>query len=121
MERRLASRDAAFDGTEDASGEERPSPALFIEDRRFDPGSVVEEAEWEAYTSEHMAAALENIDDRSRDIVTRRWLQEPKAKLRELAEEYGISAERVRQIEASALASLRGAIERHTGPVLPPA
>ena len=121
MERRLASQDAAFDGTEDAPGEERASPALFIEDRRFDPGSVVEKAEWEAYTSEHMAAALENIDERSRDIITRRWLQEPKTKLRELAEEYGISAERVRQIEASALASLRSAIERHTGPVLPPA
>ena len=121
MERRLASQDTAFDGSEDASGEERASPALFIEDRRFDPGSVVEEAEWAAYASEHMTAALEKIDARSRDIITRRWLQEPRAKLRELAEEHGISAERVRQIEASALASLRGAIERRAGAGLPPA
>ena len=112
MERRLASQDAAFDGTENDSGEALPSPGLFIEDRRYEPGALVEEAEWSAYASGHMAAALEDIDERSRDIITRRWLQEPKAKLRELADDYGISAERVRQIEAGALASLRDAIER---------
>ena len=111
MERRLASRDAAFDGTEDDSGEASASPGLFIEDHRYEPGALVEEAEWSAYTSGHMAAALEDIDERSRDIITRRWLREPKAKLRELADDYGISAERVRQIEAGALASLRQAIE----------
>ena len=114
MERRLASRDAAFDGAEDDSGEASPSPGLFIEDRRYEPGALVEEAEWSAYASGHMAAALEDIDERSRDIITRRWLQEPKAKLRELADDYGISAERVRQIEAGALASLRQAIEHRT-------
>ena len=114
MERRLASRDAAFDGTEDDSGEASPSPGLFIEDHRYEPGALVEEAEWSAYASGHMAAALEDIDERSRDIITRRWLREPKAKLRELADDYGISAERVRQIEAGALASLRQAIEHRT-------
>jgi len=120
MERRLASRDAAFDGTEDESGEASPSPELFIEDHRYEPGALVEEAEWSAYASGHMAAALEDIDERSRDIITRRWLQEPKAKLRELADDYGISAERVRQIEAGALASLREAIEGRVRPGLPP-
>jgi RNA polymerase sigma-32 factor len=120
MERRLASQDAAFDGAEDDAGEERPAPGLFIEDRRYEPGAVVEEEEWAAFTSGHMSAALEDIDERSRDIITRRWLREPKAKLRELAEEYGISAERVRQIEAGALASLRKAIEHRVRPGLPP-
>ncbi len=119
MERRLASRDAAFDGTEDESGEEPPPPSRVLEDSRYEPGALVEDAEWSAYASDHMAAALEEIDERSRDIVTRRWLGEPKAKLRELAEEYGISAERVRQIEAGALASLREVIERRGRAGLP--
>ena len=121
MERRLASQDAAFDGVEDDAGEERPAPGLFIEDRRFEPAATVEEEEWTAFTSEHMAAALQSIDERSRDIVTRRWLREPKAKLRELAEEYGISAERVRQIESGALKSLRKVMEHRLRPGLPPA
>ena len=112
MERRLASHDAAFDGEQDDAGEESPSPARVIEDRRYEPGALVEEAEWSEHATEHMAAALGDIDERSRDIITRRWLREPKAKLRELADDYGISAERVRQIEAGALASLREAIER---------
>ncbi len=119
MERRLASRDAAFDGAEDDSGETAPSPGLFIEDYSHEPGALVEDAQWSAYTSGHMAAALEEIDERSRDIITRRWLREPKAKLRELADEYGISAERVRQIEAGALASLRQAIEHRAHRGLP--
>ena len=111
MERRLASPDTSFDGAGDETGEDRPSPALFIEDRRYEPGKIVEEAEWQEHTTERMAEALETLDARSRDIVTRRWLQEPRAKLRELADTYGISAERVRQIETGALASLRNTME----------
>ena len=112
MERRLASQDAAFDGGGDADGETTPAPGLVIEDHRHEPSAVIEEEEWAALSSEHLAAVFDEIDERSRDIVTRRWLDEPKAKLRELAAEYGISAERVRQIEAGALAKLRGAMQR---------
>ena len=112
MERRLSSHDAPFDGVGVEGGEDRPSPALFIEDRRYDPGAVVEDAEWKEDATGRMSEALETLDQRSRDIVTRRWLQEPKAKLRELADAYGISAERVRQIETGALARLRDTMER---------
>ena len=119
MERRLASRDAAFDAPEDERGDERPAAAHFIEDRRYEPSAMLEEAQWSADASEHLAAALEDIDPRSRDIVVRRWLRQPKAKLRELAGEYGISAERVRQIETRALASLRESLEAQGLPGLP--
>ena len=121
MERRLASHDTAFDGADDDAGEERPSPAMFIEDRRYEPGALVEEAEWSEHETGHMSAALETLDGRSRDIITRRWLQEPKTTLRELADAYGISAERVRQIETGALANLRNAVDQRVRPGLPPA
>ena len=108
MERRLDARDAAFDGL--AGDEDHPAPAAFIADSTSDPAAAVEEAQWSESATGRLRAALERLDDRARDIVTRRWLAEPKAKLRELAEEYGVSAERVRQIEAQALRELRGAL-----------
>ena len=70
----------------------------------------MEREEWSEAAASQLHRALENLDERTRDIVTRRWLTEPKAKLRELAEEYGVSAERVRQIEAQALRELKGVI-----------
>ena len=108
MERRLEARDAAFDGAID--DDDHPAPAAFIADSAFDPAETIEAEEWSQSGAEQLRAALEGLDERSRDIVTRRWLVEPKAKLRELAEEYGVSAERVRQIEAQALRDLRGAL-----------
>ena len=108
MERRLEARDAAFDGV--AGDDDRPAPAAFIADAASDPAETVEHDEWSESASRQLRHALENLDERSRDIVTRRWLAEPRAKLRELAEEYGVSAERVRQIEARALRELKGSL-----------
>ena len=108
MERRLEARDAAFDGL--ADDDDRPAPAAFIADPTLDPSEAVEEAEWSESAVKHLHRALETLDERTRDIVRRRRLAEPKAKLRELAEEYGISAERVRQIEAQALRDLKDAL-----------
>ena len=111
MERRLEARDAAFDGL--ADDDDRPAPAApsaFIADSALDPAQTVEEEEWSEVATGRLHTALENLDGRTRDIVTRRWLTEPRAKLRELAQEYGISAERVRQIEAQALRELEGAL-----------
>ena len=116
MEQRLGARDAAFDGADDADEVGPVAPAQFLEDRRYEPAEAVEQAQWNEHTAEQIAAALETLDERSRDIVTRRWLAEPKAKLRELAVAHGISAERVRQVEAEAFAVLRAAVER---PALP--
>ena len=108
MERRLEAHDAAFDGL--AGDGDHPAPAAFIADSSPDPSESIAEAEWRESATGRLQSALERLDGRARDIVRRRWLTEPKAKLRELAEEYGISAERVRQIEAQALLELKDAI-----------
>ena len=105
MERRLEAHDAAFDGL--AGDDDHAAPAAFIADPAPDPAETVEAEQWTESATGRLQAALAALDERTRDIVTRRWLAEPKAKLRELAEEYGISAERVRQIEAQALRELR--------------
>ena len=108
MERRLEAHDVAFDGLVD---DEHPTaPATFIADSALDPSATVEAEQWRETAAAHLQAGLEKLDERTRDIVRRRWLVEPKAKLRELAEEYGVSAERVRQIEAQALRELRDAL-----------
>ena len=108
MERRLSGYDVGFDASADEDDESAwRAPAAYLEDRRFDPAETVEAADWSAHSSGQLKEALEGLDDRSRDILTRRWLQEPKVTLQELADEYGISAERVRQVEAAALKKLR--------------
>ena len=108
MERRLEARDAAFDGLMD--GEDHATPAAFIADPSPDPSELAEAEQWSETATGLLKTALAGLDERSGNIVRRRWLTEPKAKLRELAEEYGISAERVRQIEAQALGELKGAL-----------
>ena len=103
--------DASFDvlPEEEDSG---PVPAQYLEDLRFEPQSRLAENETGQVRLEALNTALESLDTRSRDIVTRRWLaaDESKATLHELAAEHGVSAERVRQIEKSALGKLRLAI-----------
>ena len=108
MERRLEARDAAFDGL--VNEDDHAAPAAWIADSAPDPSETVEAAQWSEFATRQMRAALDKLDARARDIVERRWLAEPKAKLRELAEEYGVSAERVRQIEAQALRELKDAV-----------
>ena len=108
MEHRLEAHDAAFDGLVD--DEHHTVPAAFIADPALDPSTTIDAEQWRESTVAQLQAGLEKLDERTRDIVRRRWLAEPKAKLRELAEEYGISAERVRQIEAQALKELRNAL-----------
>ena len=106
----LHARDASFDlpvGADD----DVPAPSGWIEDRRFEPEQQVEAEEWEASSTRSLHEALETLDDRSRSIVSRRWLAERKATLQELADEYGVSAERIRQIEKNAMKKLRSRIE----------
>ena len=108
MERRLEAHDAAFDGLVD--DDDHAAPAAWITDSALDPSETVEAEQWSEFATRQLRAALDKLDARARDIVERRWLAEPKAKLRELAEEYGVSAERVRQIEAQALRELKDAV-----------
>jgi RNA polymerase sigma-32 factor len=73
----------------------------------MDPAMVVESADYVAHEENQLSEALSSLDARSRDIVARRWLSEPKATLHELGDEYGVSAERIRQLESNAMKKLR--------------
>jgi RNA polymerase sigma-32 factor len=108
MEKRLAARDLSFDPAPEADDEELYSPAAYLPAPDADPAEQVEDAESADDSSERLRGALGLLDARSRDIVQRRWMSEDKATLHELADKYGVSAERIRQIESSALGKLRG-------------
>ena len=108
MEQRLAARDLALDPAPDADDEDRiGSPAAFLPAPGADPAELVAQDDWEENAVEALGVALADLDERGRDIVKRRWLSEQKATLQELAAEYGVSAERIRQIEAAAMKKLR--------------
>ena len=108
MEKRLAARDLSFDPAPEADDDEIYSPAAYLPAPDADPAEQVEDAESADDSSERLRGALGRLDSRSRDIVQRRWMSETKATLHELADKYGVSAERIRQIESSALGKLRG-------------
>jgi RNA polymerase sigma-32 factor len=110
MEKRLHARDAIFDPAPEADDEHSFTPAAYLPSPDSDPAMLVETADFNDDASERMAAALEILDDRSRHIIESRWLSEDKLTLHELADEYGISAERVRQVEANAIKKLRSAM-----------
>jgi RNA polymerase sigma-32 factor len=111
MERRLTAKDAIFDPAPDSRDEERVfSPAAFLPAPNSDPATLVENSDWHDDATARMADAIETLDDRSRRILESRWLTEDKLTLHELADEYGVSAERIRQIEANAIKKLRVAM-----------
>ena len=108
MEARLNGRDVAFDAPTDSDDDERPSPSMFLIDHAADPYGMVEAASEDESSLDTLHRGLVKLDDRSRDIITRRWLKDSeKATLQELADEYGVSAERIRQIEANAMKKMR--------------
>jgi RNA polymerase sigma-32 factor len=108
MEKRLSARDMSFDPTPESDEEESYSPAMYLPASNADPAIEVENEEWEEDSTERLSMALEKLDERSRSILKRRWMTDDKATLHELADEYGISAERVRQVESNAISKLKG-------------
>ncbi|MGB5452429.1 MAG: RNA polymerase sigma factor RpoH [Sedimenticolaceae bacterium] len=108
MESRLSNYDLAFDGS-DLDDDDGPSmaPSAYLPDLRNEPSALVEKADSTESESEGLYAALDSLDERSRDILQRRWLNDGKETLHDLAGEYGVSAERIRQIEAAAMKKLR--------------
>jgi len=109
MESRLSSSDASFDGfsDNDDDGHEAPAPAAYLQDMTGDPASLLENDDWTDHSNNQLAAALESLDERSKDILAKRWLKDEKATLQELAEEYNVSAERIRQLEKNAMNKLK--------------
>lgn len=112
MESRLSSHDAAFDGYLDED-DENPgyAPVNYLEDQRYNPAAMIEADNSEADTSTRLQAALGDLDERSRDILQQRWLNEQKATLHELADIYGVSAERIRQLEKNAMNKVKAALQ----------
>ena len=110
MEKRLAARDLSFDPVPESSedGDETYSPAAYLPAPDADPAVQIENAEWEDTTGDRLAAAMKTLDARARDILVSRWTGDAKATLHDLADKYGVSAERIRQIEANAIKKLRG-------------
>lgn len=107
MEGRLSSRDIGFDAPEGDDEDAWQAPQYFLEDKQADPGQLVEAAEFADDNAARLQQALAALDDRSRDILERRWLVDDKATLHELAATYDVSAERIRQLEANAMKKLR--------------
>ena len=109
MEKRLSAHDATFDAPVDDDGDDawKAPAAHLVDPLAVDPARALEAADWESQQSADLAGALSALDERSQDILQRRWLNEDKTTLHELAEEYGVSAERIRQIESAAMKKLK--------------
>ncbi len=111
MEGRLGAFDASFDGpTSDDEDSPIPSPAAYLHSDNSDPADLVAAEDDQQRSSRQLGSAIMTLDERSRDILERRWLADQKSTLQELADEYGVSAERIRQLENNALKKLRNAI-----------
>ncbi|MDA1369161.1 MAG: RNA polymerase sigma factor RpoH [Proteobacteria bacterium] len=112
MEGRMSSYDTSFDAEPDSDDDAvYRAPAYYLEDQSSDIALNVEETEWEEITNSSLHLALEELDERSKDILSSRWLGDDKATLHELADKYGISAERIRQLEKNAMNKIKAQME----------
>ena len=109
MEMRLTTSDTSFD-SHDNDDDASFAPAGFLEDHRYNPAQQLEKSNWSEQSSESIYEALEQLDERSQDIIRTRWLDENKLTLQDLADKYQISAERIRQLEKNAMNKLRTAV-----------
>lgn len=113
MEKRLSSPDMGFDLPDHADEEDSAAsyaPAAYLSEDSDSPENIAEENDWQAHQNSQLKIALKELDGRSRDIIARRWLAEKKTTLQDLAKEYEISAERIRQLENNAIKKLKQAI-----------
>jgi RNA polymerase sigma-32 factor len=111
MEQRLGGRDMSFDLPTDESEEENTiAPAHYLRQHGADPAELLENADWSGHEQDLLSGALSELDERSLDILSSRWLADKKATLHELAERYNVSAERIRQLEQNAMKKLRAAV-----------
>ena len=114
MESRMAAQDMTFDPTPDDEPRDGAAmaPMLYLQDKSSDFAETIEEDNWDQDATDKLSSAVEGLDERSQDIIRARWLDDDnKSTLQELADKYGVSAERVRQLEKNAMKKLRMAIE----------
>ena len=112
MEGRMSAYDTSFDAEPDSDDDAAyRAPAYYLEDQSSDLAENLEEAEWGEVTNSNLMLALGDLDDRSQDILRSRWLSDEKATLHDLANKYGISAERIRQLEKNAMNKIKAKIE----------
>ncbi|MDD9890933.1 MAG: RNA polymerase sigma factor RpoH [Gammaproteobacteria bacterium] len=108
MEGRMAAYDMAFDAEPDTDEDAvYRAPAFYLEDQSSDLAQNIEEAEWEEVTNASLQLAMGELDDRSQDILKSRWLSDEKSTLHDLADKYGVSAERIRQLEKNAMNKIK--------------
>jgi RNA polymerase sigma-32 factor len=111
MEQRLSSRDLSFDPTPETDEDDNSySPSAYLQSPDSDPSVAVEREQWDEDTTDRLSHAMSTLDERSQHILRTRWMTDEKATLHELADKYGVSAERIRQIEANAIKKLRGMV-----------
>jgi alternative sigma factor RpoH len=112
MEARMSGQDHSFDGYDDDDSESNFAPAHYLEDKSSDLAAVYETSNWDNHAEHRLTYALQGLDERSQQIIRARWLDEDnKLTLQELADRYGVSAERVRQLEKNALKKLKDVLE----------
>ena len=111
MESRLSGQDVGFDLPPNADDEvPYVAPVAYLESKSQDPEAELEAQDWSEHHSNLLYAGLDDLDERSQDIIRSRWLQENKLTLQELADRYGVSAERIRQLESNALRKMRASM-----------
>lgn len=111
MESRLAAQDPTFElSVDDDETGTSSAPVLYLEDKSSDVADQYESDNWESHTNHRLSLALASLDERSQHIVRSRWLDDAKATLQDLADEYGVSAERIRQLEKNAMRKLKDAV-----------
>ena len=113
MEKRLSSPDLGFDLPEQIDDEDTSAsfaPAAYLTDQSASPAEQLEQDNWQVHQSQQLQIALHELDERSRDIIAKRWLAEKKTTLQDLAAKYQVSAERIRQLENNAIKKLKAAI-----------
>ncbi|TNC80307.1 MAG: RNA polymerase sigma factor RpoH [Oleiphilus sp.] len=112
MEGRLSAHDTAFDAATDEDDDNAyQAPANYLEDHSNDPARRLEKLDWTQDSNTRLHEALKTLDERSLDILNKRWLSEKKSTLHDLAAEYNVSAERIRQLEKNAMKKVKSLME----------
>jgi RNA polymerase sigma-32 factor len=108
----MSAYDTSFDAEPDSDDDSvYRAPAYYLEDQSSDVAVNLEDAEWEEVTNNSLHLALGELDERSQDILRARWLSDEKSTLHDLADKYGVSAERIRQLEKNAMNKIKARME----------